>query len=79
MWGTYKHSQTMARLVFDNITMQQAQILADWYEGQGEQDAYTWFDVQGQGIRAPHANVHNKNWLKVDTVNEEVIMDCSPH
>ena len=29
----------MARVIFDGLTPEQANTLAEWYEGQGEQDA----------------------------------------
>ena len=29
---------------FVNLTLAQAKTLAEWYEGQGEQDADIWFD-----------------------------------
>lgn len=46
----------MARLIFENLTLEDAKILANWYEGQGEQDADIWFDAQDGG-RAPITNV----------------------
>ena len=35
----------MARLIFDNLTTRQAKVLADWFEGQGEQSCGNWFDT----------------------------------
>ena len=29
---------------FINLTLEQARTFADWYDGQGEQDAEMWFD-----------------------------------
>lgn len=34
----------MATCTFTNLTKEQAEILADWYCGQGEQDAMIWFE-----------------------------------
>lgn len=35
----------MARCILDNLTPEQAETMADWFEGQGEQDAQIWFDA----------------------------------
>ena len=35
----------MARCTFENLTVEQAKTLAEWFEGQGEQDADMWFDI----------------------------------
>ncbi len=40
----------MAKVIFENLTPKQAKILAIWYEGQGEQDAEVWFDVNGSVV-----------------------------
>jgi hypothetical protein len=40
------------KCTFLGLTKQQALILAKWYEGQGEQSADEWFDIQG-GDPAP--------------------------
>lgn len=37
----------MARVIFENLTPEQALALSDWYEGQGEQDAYVWLTDMG--------------------------------
>ena len=36
----------MSRLIIENLTEEQAIALADWFEGQGEQDCYEWFYEQ---------------------------------
>jgi hypothetical protein len=36
----------MAKCIFDNLTSTQAIILAQWFEGQGEQDCIEWFYEQ---------------------------------
>ena len=38
---------TQMKCIFDNLTKKQAKTLAEWYSGQGEQDADTWFDTCG--------------------------------
>jgi hypothetical protein len=34
----------MARFIFEGLTEKQAIVFADWYSGQGEQNADYWFD-----------------------------------
>ena len=48
----------MARLVIENISTEQAEQLAYWYEGQGEQDADIW--LQEHGLKAPLVDVGRK-------------------
>ncbi len=48
----------MARLIFENLTKEQAIELAEWYEGQGEQDADEWFDCHG--LYAPTTDCQRK-------------------
>lgn len=35
----------MAKLIIDNLSMEQAKQFATWYENQGEQDADVWFEI----------------------------------
>lgn len=35
----------MARCIFDGLTIEQAKLLAEWFEGQGEQDCVEWFEA----------------------------------
>lgn len=37
----------MAKCTFLNLSPEQAEVLASWYEGQGEQNAEDWFAEQG--------------------------------
>lgn len=51
------------KFTISNITKEQAEILASWYSGQGEQDADIWFDYSG----------HDTPWtddVKTSTNNE---------
>ena len=52
-------SEEMAKLVIENISIEQARELAHWYEGQGEQDADVWFECQDHEprLRAPLTDV----------------------
>jgi len=40
----------MARVIFNNLSKEQALTLANWFEGQGEQDALM-FDKKGKLVR----------------------------
>lgn len=66
----------MAKLIIDNITMNQAKVLADWYEGRGEQDAQCWFDENGNGEDSPTVDVSNKKCKSIDKKNETVTLLC---
>ena len=43
----------MAKVIFDGLTKEQAKQLANWYEGQGEQDASVWFECQDNPVEVP--------------------------
>ncbi len=61
----------MARLVFENISLEDAKIFLHWYEGQGEQQADDWF-IENDS-RAPLVDVCRKDGCyKVN--NDEVIV-----
>jgi len=54
----------MARLIIENLSIEQAKELASWYEGQGEQDASVWFEINE--IPTPHVDVWRQPWLELD-------------
>jgi hypothetical protein len=61
----------MGKLIFENISVEDAEILAKWYEGQGEQDADVWFEVKGK--RAPLVDIRRKNGcIEIDEEKQEV-------
>jgi phage anti-repressor protein len=62
----------MAKLIIENLTLEQAEELAHWYEGSGEQSADVWFDIRE--LKTPFANVQDKDWLVVDKKNQTVTM-----
>lgn len=64
----------MAKLILTNISLKQAKLFADWYEGQGEQDADIWFDIHGE--ETPMVDVQRKNWLEVDKDAQTVTIHC---
>lgn len=61
----------MAKLIFENISLEDAKTFAHWYEGQGEQDAEIWFDIHS-GKNSPQVDVHRKDCITVK--NNEVIV-----
>ena len=62
----------MAKLIIEVPTLAQAKELANWFEGQGEQDASEWFEVHE--LEAVYADVQTKGWLKVDKKEETVTL-----
>ncbi len=68
----------MAKCIFENLTMGQAKMLADWYEGQGEQDADVWFDVNGEekGIKTPYTDSYHKGGAVQVRKNGDVVVYC---
>lgn len=52
----------MARLIFEGLSMGDAKELANWYCGQGEQQADVWFECQdadkGCSENAPTVDCH---------------------
>jgi hypothetical protein len=61
----------MARLIFENISLKAAKTFAEWYEGQGEQDADLWFEIH-DNIDSPKVDVQNKDCIRV--VGDDVIV-----
>ena len=60
--------------MFENLTPKQAKILAEWFEGQGEQDCYDWFDNQDE--KAPLTDVGRKGGCMEILDNGDVIVYC---
>lgn len=64
----------MARLIFENLTLEQAKELAHWYEGSGEQSADVWFDCRMLG-RAPITNMkHEGGFMQVEGEDVRVFL-----
>lgn len=59
---------------FVGLTKKQAKILAEWYEGQGEQDASYWFEVAG--VPTPITNCSRKGGYKEIDKDGNVIIYC---
>lgn len=62
----------MARCIFENLTPAQAKRLAEWYEGQGEQDAEIWFD----DIPTPMTDVQRPGGYMEELENGDIIVYC---
>lgn len=58
----------MAKCIFDNLTEEQAEILANWFEGQGEQDSSIWFE--NRDVQNPLTNSIKK------LENGDVVVEC---
>lgn len=54
------------KVVVHNLTEKQAKVFAEWYSGQGEQDADVWFEAQE--IETPMTD-DTKTSVKNKTVN----------
>ena len=66
----------MARCIFEGLTPKQAIILADWFEGQGEQDCDAWFYEQDPKIDPPLTNVQRSGGFMEVLDNGDVIVYC---
>ncbi len=64
----------MAKCIFENLTPDQAKVLSDWFEGQGEQDCVTWFD--DRHTSAPLTDVDRKGGYREILDNGDVIVHC---
>lgn len=64
----------MAKCIFENLTPKQAKILSDWFEGQGEQSCYDWFDCRDG--KAPLTDVGRKGGYREILDNGDVIVYC---
>lgn len=62
----------MARLILEDLTKEQAQELAHWFENQGEQDCATWFEIKE--IPSPYVNVRAPECIREE--GEDVIVKC---
>lgn len=64
----------MAKCTFENLTPEQAKILAEWYEGQGEQTSSEWFEESG--IKSPLTDVTRPGGYKEVAENGDVTVFC---
>lgn len=55
----YCGANIVARLIFENLSLEDAKMLAEWYEGQGEQDADVWFECYNVDS-SPKVDVRHK-------------------
>lgn len=64
------------KVVFDGFeTEEQAEIFADWYEGQGEQDINSWLESSRdlKYITVDVDKVHKSGGFKANDVNEVIV------
>jgi hypothetical protein len=64
----------MARVIFENLTEKQALEMAEWFEGQGEQDMYGWFDCNR--VEPFSADVGRKGGYKKKEENGDITVFC---
>lgn len=65
----------MARVIFEGLTDKQAKTLAEWYEGQGEQDACVWFECND--VPTPMTDCQRKGgYRKIDKTTGDVTVYC---
>jgi len=63
----------MARVIIEGITLDQAKMFAEWYEGQGEQDAdYCFAETD---FETPMTDVQRKGGY-MEVKGEDVIIYC---
>jgi hypothetical protein len=64
----------MSKVIFENLTPEQAKTLANWFEGQGEQDCYDWFETHG--IKSPTTDCSRKDGCMTISPNGDVTLYC---
>lgn len=64
----------MAKCIFENLTPKQAKVLAEWYEGQGEQSAEYWFEEKR--TKTPMTDCGRKGGYKEILENGDVVVYC---
>lgn len=67
----------MARCTFENLTPDQARILAEWFEGQGEQDCCVWF--ADRDTPSPITMVERPGGYREVLPGGDVIVYCRPY
>ena len=64
----------ICRLIFEGLTPLQAKTLAEWFEGQGEQDCGTWFEEND--MISPRVDMeYPGGWMQIET-NGDVHLRC---
>jgi hypothetical protein len=64
----------MAKVIFDGLTDKQAKTLAEWFEGQGEQDCSEWF--AHRDTESPLTDVHRKGGYFTRQKNGDIVVHC---
>lgn len=62
----------MAKLVIENLTLEQAMVLAEWFTHQGEQDCIPWFEDR---CTYPPSTDFGR-YIKVNNDTNEVTLYC---
>ena len=64
----------MAKLIINNLTVDQARVFLDWYDGQGEQDAEAWFENKNISVPILDWNTFNEGNRHI--INSKVSISC---
>jgi hypothetical protein len=64
----------MARCIFENLSHEQAIVLARWFEGSGEQQAEGWFEETD--VPSIWTNVGRKGGYRETLPNGDVVVHC---
>lgn len=65
---------TGCRVIFEGLTPEQAETLARWYEGIGEQNAETWFDINN--IKTPMTDCQRSGGFMEKKSNGDIVVYC---
>lgn len=68
--------EKMARVVIEGISIEQAEEFAHWFEGQGEQDMYNWFETND--VETFDTDVARKGGF-MEKTKDEVTVYCKRH
>jgi hypothetical protein len=63
----------VSRCIFDGLTPDQARVLAEWFEGAGEQDCGIWFAARG--VPSPLTDVSRPGGF-MEVRGDDVIVHC---
>ena len=69
----FQKGKNMAKLILDGLTADQAKHLADWFEGQGEQDCAFW--LENQGVKSPLTDVCRQGGC-FETIGDDTVLHC---
>ena len=63
----------MAKLILEGLTVEQAKVLAEWFEEDGEQQCHVWFAALG--VKSPVTNMKRDGGC-FETIGDDTIVHC---